>query len=146
MVKSCLFLSHCLFFNILFSSSLFLHYVSLFLINCFPLLVLDHLLCAAVLQVFLLPLHVHEVLLLLFFLLYVVYLRFQFIFHCLLGNFDVLFQLIFQSSILCLSELLFLFLLSLSLHLLLELFLVPLSLTDNVLCPFLCFLNFLPRL
>lgn len=146
MLQPCLLFSKGFLFNLLASSSLLLHEFSLLFVLSLFLLILNHLLHAAIFEILLLLLNMQIVFLLFLLLLHIINLIFNFLLHCFLRYFYVLLQLFLQCPVLSLSDLLLFLFLSLSLKFLLLVVLVSLSLRENILGSLFGLFYFFPSL
>lgn len=146
MFQSSLLLAKRFLFNLLFSFYLSLLEVPLSPVLRVLLLVLDHLLQRAILQVLLLLLQHQEILLLLLLHLNIIHFSLHLILKTLLIILEVVLRLFLVRFVLSYPELFLVVLLSLPVHLIFLSLQVPLLLRHDVLGPLLRLVDLLPRL
>lgn len=115
MFNTFLLLTHHFIFNLLLGAHLFLNKFSLFFLARFNLLTLNHLLQRVVLDVLLLFDNLHEITLFSLLHFYSINITLHLFFEVTTSHIHILAVLLLNSAVLCLTEHLFLFLLSLSL-------------------------------
>lgn len=132
MLDSSLLFSDDFIFNLLLSAKLLLHQITLSLFLCLFLLILDHVFKRAVLDVILLSLHVHVVLLIHFLFFEVINIAINFVIMSFLRVLNDLFLLLFECTVLRLSNSLLLSSLLFTFSTLSSYLIVPLTSLKNI--------------